>query len=106
MADPVRGRLVRALIGILTESRGAATAATHDHERADGDTIMKENVGTTDRTFRALAAPAIMAVGYTRLGGNEGSTEGLATMIAGALLLESAITRVCPVNALLGIDTS
>jgi hypothetical protein len=26
-------------------------------------------------------------------------------MIGGALVIESAITRVCPLNALLGIDT-
>lgn len=66
---------------------------------------MKENVGRIDRIGRFIIAPAVMALGYTRLGGYAGDPRGLATMIAGALLLDSAITRVCPVNALLGIDT-
>jgi hypothetical protein len=30
---------------------------------------------------------------------------GLAAMIAGTLVAESAITKVCPVSALAGIDT-
>jgi hypothetical protein len=66
---------------------------------------MKENVGTADQALRAVTGPALMALGYTRLGGHEGRTAGLAMIIAGVLLLESAITRVCPVNSLLGIDT-
>jgi hypothetical protein len=67
---------------------------------------MKENVGTADQALRAVTGPALMALGYTRFGGHEGRMVGLATMIAGVLLLESAITRVCPVNWVLGIDTS
>ena len=34
----------------------------------------------------------------------EGWTAGIAAMIAGALFIESAITKVCPLNALLGIN--
>jgi uncharacterized membrane protein len=66
---------------------------------------MKENVGDAERMLRAVAGPALMALGFFRLGAWRGSTLGLATMIGGALVLESAITRVCPLNALLGIDT-
>jgi hypothetical protein len=67
---------------------------------------MKENVGRTDRRMRAAVGPALFALGYTRFGGREGRVGGLALMIAAALVVESAITRVCPVNALLGIDTT
>jgi hypothetical protein len=66
---------------------------------------MKENVGPEDRAVRMLVGPALMALGYTRLGGRAGELAGLAAMIGGALVIESAITRVCPLNALLGIDT-
>ena len=66
---------------------------------------MKENVGRTDRIIRSIAGPALMAVGYSKLGGNQGDLKGLATIVAGATLLESAITRVCPLNGLFGIDS-
>lgn len=66
---------------------------------------MRENVGNTDRTIRSIAGPALIGLGYTALGGSKGRIGGLATMILGTLIVESAITRVCPANALLGIDT-
>lgn len=66
---------------------------------------MKENVGKKDRIMRSLVGPVLMVVGYTTLKGCKGKTSGLATMIFGALVIESAITRVCPLNAAFGIDT-
>ncbi len=66
---------------------------------------MKENVGPEDRLLRSLAGPALLAAGYTWLGGQEGRSVGLAAMIGGTLVIESAITKVCPLNAVLGIDT-
>lgn len=66
---------------------------------------MKENVGRIDRIARAIVAPGLVALGYTRLGGHRGDLPGIAVMIAGALVLETAITRVCPLNALFGLDT-
>lgn len=67
---------------------------------------MKENVGRLDRIGRFLIGPAIMALGFTRLDRRRGGDlAGVAMMIAGALVIDSAITRVCPVNALLGLDT-
>lgn len=44
-------------------------------------------------------------LGYAQLGGKEGRPLGLLSMMAGAMVIESAISRVCPVNALLGIDS-
>lgn len=66
---------------------------------------MKENVGTKDQIIRSITGPALMVAGYTALGGRNGRVAGLATMIFGALVVESAVTRVCPLNAALGIDT-
>ncbi len=66
---------------------------------------MEENVGRRDRIVRALAGPLMMVFGYYRMDGRRGKRGGLATMIAGAMVVESAVTRTCPLNALLGIDT-
>lgn len=66
---------------------------------------MKENVGKTDRLVRSVAGPALITLGYKGLGGNKGKIGGLAAIIAGTLILESAVTKVCPVNAFLGVDT-
>lgn len=66
---------------------------------------MKENVGPMDRLLRAVVGPGLVALGYATLGGNRGKLGGLAAMLGGALIVESAITRVCPLNHLLGIDT-
>jgi hypothetical protein len=66
---------------------------------------MKENVGGADRAMRFVAGPAIMALGLTTLGGRRGRLPGLVTLVAGVLTLESAITAVCPVNRLIGVNT-
>lgn len=66
---------------------------------------MKENVGTKDRLARSIVGPALMALGYSRWGGHRGQLGGLTAIVSGALLIESAITRVCPINGALGIDT-
>lgn len=42
---------------------------------------MKENSGTAERIIRGLVAPALMVIGYTRLGGREGQPAGLASMV-------------------------
>ncbi len=66
---------------------------------------MKENVGKNDQLIRSLAGPALMGVGYFALGGNKGKLAGLAAIVVGAIVSESAITRVCPVNEFFGLDT-
>ena len=67
---------------------------------------MRENVGGADRAMRALAGPALMLLGYTKWGGGEGAPVGLLLMLGGALVTETAITRVCPLNEALGVDTA
>jgi uncharacterized membrane protein len=66
---------------------------------------MQENVGPVDRTVRSVVGPALMLLGATRLGARDGALLGLAALVGGALLVENAITGVCPLNAALGIRT-
>ncbi len=66
---------------------------------------MKENVGGWDQVMRFVAGPGLMALGYFGLRGREGRLPGLLAMVGGALMAESAVTRVCPVNRMLGLDT-
>ncbi|HEX2090949.1 MAG TPA: DUF2892 domain-containing protein [Longimicrobiaceae bacterium] len=67
---------------------------------------MRENVGGADRLVRAVAGPALLALGYAKLGGSEGALPGILAMLSGVLITETAITRVCPLNEALGIDTA
>lgn len=67
---------------------------------------MRENVGGADRRMRMVAGPGLVVLGFTALGGSRGRLPGLLAMLAGALVTETAVTRVCPVNEVLGIDTA
>jgi len=67
---------------------------------------VKENVGRTDQAIRAVVGPGLLIAGLTLLKGKRGRPLGLAAMVGGALISETAITRTCPLNELLGIDTS
>lgn len=64
---------------------------------------MQENVGNTDRLLRIGIGASLATVGLLRL--KSGRIGPALFLASGVLLLESAITRVCPVNSLLGIDT-
>lgn len=66
---------------------------------------MKENVGKKDQIIRSIIGPGLISFGYAGLGGNKGRLPGLAVIIVGTLITESAITKVCPTNAFFGIDT-
>lgn len=64
---------------------------------------MQENVGNRDRLLRIGIGASLVAMGLLRL--RSGRLGPSLLFASGALLLESAITRVCPINSLLGIDT-
>ena len=66
---------------------------------------MRENVGSTDRAVRSIAGPVLLGLGLTRLGARQGRLAGLLALIGGALITETAITRVCPLNAALNVGT-
>jgi hypothetical protein len=65
---------------------------------------MQENVGTADRWLRVAVGSALVvgALGALRRGG--GIVPGL-VLAGGAIVLETAVTRVCPLNAAFGLDT-
>jgi hypothetical protein len=66
---------------------------------------MQENVGGPDLAARVVAGPALISWALGPGGARRGRTAGLAALVAGALVVESAITRTCPLNALVGRDT-
>lgn len=66
---------------------------------------MKENVGRADQILRAIVGPLLLIGGLTRLGATRGRAAGIAAMIGGALITETALTKTCPLNELLGMDT-
>ena len=70
-----------------------------------GRAKVKENVGQTDQAVRAALGPMLLLAGFTLLDGKRGRPLGLAAMVSGALITETAMTRTCPLNELLGIDT-
>lgn len=65
---------------------------------------MQENVGTADRWLRVAVGGALVLGSLRALRRGGGIAPGLA-LAAGAIVLETAVTRVCPVNAALGLDT-
>jgi len=67
---------------------------------------MRENVGGADRTMRMVVGPGLLVLGYAALGGSRGRLPGLLAMLAGALVTETAVTRVCPLNEAFGVDTA
>ena len=67
---------------------------------------MKENVGRGDQAMRSVLGPLLVVLGYSWLNGRQGRILGLAAMLGGALISETAITRTCPLNELLGVDTT
>jgi hypothetical protein len=64
---------------------------------------MQENVGTIDRWVRVALGAGLVTAGLSRLTRRTAAPTALVGL--GALVLESALTRVCPLNALLGVDT-
>jgi hypothetical protein len=64
---------------------------------------MRENVGRIDRLVRTVIGARFMLHGLA--GVVRGRRSAAFAVAAGGFLLESALTRVCPVSTLLGIDT-
>ena len=78
---------------------------------------MKENVGGWDRRIRSVAGPILLGVGarllarrrdpLTRMLARRSTPiGGIAAVLAGALLSQTALTRVCPMSSALGINTA
>ncbi len=67
---------------------------------------MKTNVGEKDQKVRSVVGPALLAAGVWLFKGRKRGWLGLATAIAGVVITETAFTRTCPVNHLLGVHTA
>lgn len=67
---------------------------------------MQENVGNLERSLRAVAGPMLVRWGYRRLKKPRRRLLGVVAIVGGAMVAETAMTRVCPINAALGIDRS
>ena len=73
---------------------------------------MEKNVGGYDRIVRFVAGPLLVVVGLAALGGFITLWSGTLGVVAaailalvGAVLLTTAATQKCPLNAALGMDT-
>lgn len=66
---------------------------------------MQENIGRVDQVIRGLVGATFLALGYKVFGAQRGKVGGLISMIAGALVTESALTRVSFFNRLFRIDS-
>ncbi|HET9932192.1 MAG TPA: DUF2892 domain-containing protein [Polyangiaceae bacterium] len=65
---------------------------------------MHENVGNTDRWLRVAVGGALVLGAVSSLGARRAFGPGL-LLATGALLIETALTRVCPMSAALGVDS-
>ncbi|SIS10777.1 YgaP family membrane protein [Natronorubrum thiooxidans] len=63
---------------------------------------MDKNVGGFDRMLRIGLGIVLLVVGYR----NRDRTGGTLAFIAGSDIIGTAIIQRCPVNALVGLDTS
>ena len=63
---------------------------------------MKKNVGSIDRTIRALVGIALLAVFFL---GTLQDVAGIVALVAGIVMLGTAAIGWCPPYALLGINT-
>jgi len=67
----------------------------------NGDPIMQQNVGTTDRTIRAIVGLVLLVLAFTALSGALAWVAG----IIGVVMLGTAAIGWCPPYTLLGINT-
>ncbi len=63
---------------------------------------MKPNVGTADRTIRAIVGIAALAAWFFGL--VEG-TLGIIVLVVGVVMIATAVFRWCPPYALIGLNT-
>ena len=75
---------------------------------------MDTNVGGMDRTARLVVGPILVVVGAALLAGlfslGEGTVVGLVVpvlaLVVGLVLTVTGYARTCPVNSMLGVNTS
>ncbi len=63
---------------------------------------MKKNIGSADRAIRVIAAILIAVLYATH---TISGTTGIVALVAGGILLVTAVVNFCPLYALLGMST-
>ncbi len=63
------------------------------------------NVGRIDRVIRAVIGIALIGAGGWAWDGWQGAPGGIVAVIAGAVLLGTALTAFCPLYRVLGVRT-
>jgi len=67
---------------------------------------MSVNVGTFDRVLRlVIGALLVIAPFATNIGMFQGQTATVVSVVIGAVLVVTAVARVCPLYSLLGMRT-
>jgi CBS domain-containing protein len=62
---------------------------------------MRENVGRRERVVRGFVGAALVTQGISGLRGRGARWSAVAALVAGGLVLQTVVTRVCPWNELL-----
>jgi uncharacterized membrane protein len=68
-----------------------------------GGIAVKENVGRLDQIVRGVVGAGAVALALSQL--RKHPILGALGIVAGAMVTETAVTRVCPLNTALGLDT-
>ena len=66
---------------------------------------MKKNVGTIERSIRAIVGIVALVAAFTTLGALEGATLGVVAVVVGVVMLGTAAMGWCPPYAIFGIST-
>ncbi|ELZ01053.1 hypothetical protein C482_07631 [Natrialba chahannaoensis JCM 10990] len=69
---------------------------------------MEKNVGGIDRQGRLIIGVILAIAGIAALGGfwAVGAVTGAVALVLGIILLVTGTTRKCPINEMVGMDTS
>jgi hypothetical protein len=70
--------------------------------------IMNKNVGGIDRTGRLIIGTVVVVAGIAALAGYwaVGAVIGGVALVLGGILLVTGTTQKCPINEVVGIDTT
>ncbi|WP_254525661.1 YgaP family membrane protein [Natrinema caseinilyticum] len=69
---------------------------------------MDHNIGSADRIVRLIGGAVLIAIGVASLVGllGFGTVAGVGAVLIGAVFLGTALTRICLVYRILGVETT
>ena len=65
---------------------------------------MIKNVGSTDKVLRIVVGIVLVALAFLKLGGIS-SAGGIVAVVAGAVLILTAVVNFCPIYRIFGLRT-